>query len=149
MNQAQPCPQQAAKAAIKRKQAVVRTIAKRFFQSSQKQRPDPTGPEHLAFEPEVTDFVVGIDDPHRAVEFETIDDLRRGDEADMLRPQVAVALDDLSTCDAGFDDTTHLAQTDTDTVEQGGHARCRELEFGAHQQLAVDFVFLKKVPDIC
>lgn len=48
--------------------------------------PEPTGPEQITFKPEIIDLVIGIDDPHRPVELEAVDDDNAVIEAYVLGP---------------------------------------------------------------
>lgn len=48
----------------------------------------------LAFQGQVSQFVHGVEHAEPPVEFQAIDDHRLGEQADMLRPEVAMRVDD-------------------------------------------------------
>ena len=64
------------------------------------QRADPAGAEHGAFHAQVRHLVEGVDQPQVARELQAVDHHRRVGEADMLGPEVAMALDDAPGSDA-------------------------------------------------
>jgi hypothetical protein len=53
---------------------------------------DPGGAQSFTLKIEKCNFIKWINKPHIAVEFETINDDGRRNEANMLRPQIAVTL---------------------------------------------------------
>jgi hypothetical protein len=57
---------------------------------------DPTGIENLALQSQIGQLVERIQQAEHITELKTIDDNGRVSEANMLRPQVAMALDDAS-----------------------------------------------------
>ena len=65
-------------------------------------RPDPVGAKHRAFEAKLRQLAIRVTKPQVAVEFEAIVHNRRLGEADVLRPQVTVPLDDSADLDALF-----------------------------------------------
>lgn len=57
-------------------------------------RADPRSPKAAALQAQEGKLGEGIEQAERAVELETVDHQGRGGEADVLRPQVAVGIDD-------------------------------------------------------
>ncbi len=57
----------------------------------------PAGAEPFAFQMQEGDLVQRVESPQAGVEFEAVDDRDRPDRPDMLRPQIAMSVDDPSS----------------------------------------------------
>lgn len=53
---------------------------------------DPRMSGYAAFHAKLCNFFVGIDNPHHAVEFQAINDLKRSSQPNVFRPEIAVPL---------------------------------------------------------
>ena len=72
-----------------------------IVQQARKMLPDriakPATAKPLAFQMQERDLIQWIDRPQMRIELEAIDDRERGTEPDVLRPQVAVTIDNKSS----------------------------------------------------
>ena len=92
--------------------------------------------ESGAFQLEETQFLGPVENPQVAVEFEAIDHRGRLRQQDVLRPQVAVRLDDAATCSATVE--FHF-ETGEDRVLAPGQQRCAVVvERTQHEMVRVD-----------
>jgi len=99
MRDRQPRPQRRAMTAVEGKQRFGPAVVQRRFDAALEIFPGPSGAEALAFESEICDLVEWIEHPQALVELQAVDDLHRPAEPDVLRPQIAVGLDDAARPD--------------------------------------------------
>ena len=76
-------------------------------------RSRPGGAEALTFDIEKGEFVEGIDSSQRRAEFQAVDDRQWGAEPDVLRPEVAVTVDDAAAGNAIDEEIGALAEEAT------------------------------------
>lgn len=100
MGDCQARPQHRPMATIEYKQLVGEPVR----QAAHDAPPDifacPCGAEPVAFEAQECNLIEWIDRPQARIEFEAIDDPHRIAEPDMLRPQVAMSIDDATVANA-------------------------------------------------
>ena len=94
MRNGKPCPQGGAVAAIECKQFVRRPVTQSRRNPPADVAPRPPAAEPLALEIEKGDFVERVGGTQGGVELQAVDDARRVAETNMLRPQIAMAIDD-------------------------------------------------------
>ncbi len=87
----------------------------------------------LAFERQIAQFVGRIEDAVRTVELQAVDDNRFGQQAHMLRPQVAVTLDDAALPHAGIEQFGVVPQESQLGTGEAGRALRGQPEFRAGQ----------------
>jgi len=79
---------------IKQKDAACRVIVQLSRKALPNRIAEPASAEPLAFQVQKRDLVQGVVRPQAGVELKTIDDWEWRTEPDVLRPQVAMAIDD-------------------------------------------------------
>lgn len=148
MSDRQTGPQQCPETAIERQQFGIGAIRQPVFKSLDQKRPDPWRPQHLAFQAKIVDLVKGIDDAHRPVELEAVDDLGWLAKAHVFGTQVAMTFDDRAAKDACFDPRPQSLQQGVNYVERAG-SNVGQREFRLEQDRAVDPLFSNEVTRIC
>jgi len=82
-------------AAIKNEELFRFPIVERTYDAAPQIFAGPGGAEPFAFDTQERDFVERIDHSQACIEFQAVDNAYRIAETDMLRPQVAVTIDDM------------------------------------------------------
>lgn len=99
---AQAGPKQCAEPTVERQEAGVGTVGEPAFQSAVEQSPNPSRSQQVALHAKIVDLVIGVQDTHRPVEFEAIDDLRGFRQAHVLGAQVTMSFEDTAAGDPRF-----------------------------------------------
>jgi len=94
--------QRGAMTAVEREQLFRRAVAQCCGDAASNPLAGPSGSEAFTLEAQIGDLLERIGSPQARIELEAIDDPDRVAEPDMLRPQIAVAVDD-----AAFAHPTH------------------------------------------
>jgi hypothetical protein len=100
MGNGQPRPQRRATASVELEQLVGNSIWQTVHDVSFDVFARPGGAEAIAFDAQERDLVERVDGPQARVEFETIDDQHWIAEPDVLRPQVAMPVDNAAATTA-------------------------------------------------